>query len=362
MDSIESTAVKQLILKFPVTEMAARKTTDTNWNESLFVYRIDNGIEKITVPKNIEDFTDNLLMISLLKVFETKRWQPVLSATDLPKAVFTTKEGAFFAGYVSASLSEETGPLNDGTSKYSKGVRAYQTYSVEKAYGKARHLKTGGQAKLTAKLSEMKGFTSTYWGLRGSLVALFKSIKPAKVTDLKTYVLSKNELLKNVKTKLQYENGGCYRPQELEYLASRYQNAKTKLNEFLATLDNPSDTLAEKFDEIYAPVKTIVDRADSEIKANLASRARILFPQDKKKSTIQWTKRPLLEKLTTLDEEKLKVFRPETLPGISPEPVTQLDDETTEELLHRRYASASEDKQALEVIKSWFATFEDDLE
>jgi hypothetical protein len=314
----------------------------------------------VTVPKNIEVFSESLMMMSLLKIFEIKKWQPVLSSKELPKAVLETKEGAFFAGFVSGALRSETGPINDGTSKYAKGVKAFQTYSVEKAYGKARHLKTGGMTKVTERLSVMKGFSQEYWGLRGSIVTLFKSLPPAKVTNLETYLLSKPELMKNIKTKLHYENGGCFRPEELSFLSAKYTDAKSALTGFISQLDNPTEDLALRFDQLYAPVKTKVDAADNEIKANLASRARILFPQDKKKSTITWAKLPLVEKLLSLSEDKKKAFYPETLPGIIVAPELRSEYEDLEAFVSARYPQTAKNESIKEVVFSWFSNFEEE--
>jgi hypothetical protein len=360
LDSIESAAVKQLIQKFPITEMAARGINESEWTDSLFVVKQDGNTNKITVPKNIETFSESLMMMSLLKIFEIKKWQPVLSTKELPKAVLETKEGAFFAGFVSGALREETGELNDGTSKYAKGVKAFQTYSVEKAYGKAKHLRTGGMAKVTERLSVMKGFSQAYWGLRGSIVTLFKSLPPAKVTNLETYVLSKSELLKNIKTRLHYENGGCYRPEELAFMATKYQVARNALTGFIASLDHPTEDLAKRFDQLYAPVKTLVDAADNEIKANLASRARILFPPEKKKATIAWAKKPLVEKLLDLSEDKKKTFYPETLPGIMVAPELRSEYEDLESFVSARYPQTANNESIKEVVFSWFSNFEEE--
>jgi hypothetical protein len=340
--------------------MAARGINESEWTDSLFVVKQDGPVNKVTVPKNIEAFSESLIMMSLLKIFEIKQWQPVLSTKELPKAVLETKEGAFFAGFVSGALRSETGPINDGTSKYAKGVKAYQTYSVEKAFGKARHLKTGGMTRVTERLSVMKGFSQEYWGLRGSIVTLFKSLPPAKVTNLETYMLSKSELMKNIKTKLHYENGGCYRSEELAFLSIKYFIAKSALTGFISRLDNPTEDLAKRFDQEYAPVKALVDTADNEIKANLASRARVLFPQDKKKSTITWAKLPLTEKLLTLSEEKKKAFYPETLPGIMVSPEIRSEYEDLESFVSARYPQVAKNESIKEVVFSWFSTFEEE--
>jgi hypothetical protein len=339
----------------------ARNMTNTNWTETLFVSNKKGDQTFVTVPKNIEDFRDSLMMMSILKAYELKQWIPSLSSVELPKAVLDTKEGAFFAGFVAAATCEQTGQLHDASTKYGRGIRAFQLFSVEKKVGKLRHLKTGGMEALTERLSNMKGFTQMYWGMRGSLVTLFKSLKPVKATDLKTYVKSKEELLKTVKTRLHYENGGCYRPEELTYLADRYQSQKGGLNAFIARLERPDESLAERFEEIYAPVKTMVETADNEIKANLAARSRILFPNDNRKQTQTWIRKPLSEKLAGLSDEKLKEFLPETLPGIIAKPVPISGDvRKRNSLLGHRYDTVK-DELAMGVVTSWYANFDSSL-
>jgi len=209
----------------------------------------------------------------------------------------------------------------------------------------------------------MKGFTTTYWGLRSTITALFKSLPVIEVTDLSTYVRSKEELLKTVKTRLACENGGCYRPEELRFLSGRYNKAKATLNGFLARIERPDEELATHFDELYAPVKTIVDAADNEIKANLASRARILFPNDNKKKSQQWAKKTLAEKLSDLPEDKLKEFVPETLPGIMALPVAvEGNSKQRSEAITRRYKPSADSESAQEVVTSWYSSFDSSLE
>jgi hypothetical protein len=336
----------------------ARNVTNTNWDESLFVSKLVNNQMMVTLPCNIEDFRESTMLMAILKVYELKNIIPSLSTKDLPKAVLETKEGAFFAGFVSAATRSTTGPLEQGTSKYSRGIRAFQIYCVEQKYGKARQLRTGGHDSLNKRLSEMKGFTTQFWGLRSTITALFKSLRPVPVSDVETYVRSKEELLKTIKTRLACENGGCYRAEELRFLAARYGRAKEMLNAFTARLNRPDEELATHFDELYAPVKTIVETADSEIKANLASRARILFPNDNKKKTQQWIKKTLADKLSDLDESKLSEFMPETLPGIRALPVdVQGTPEQVQQAIRRRYVQCADDQNAQEVITSWYSNF-----
>jgi hypothetical protein len=357
VDSIESATIKSLLSKFPMSEVSARGINATDWTKSVFALKEEGGETRLTFPRNIENFTDSLLIMSLIKLCELNNWIPTLSESDVPKAVLETKEGAFFAGFVTASTRSETGPMNTGTTKFSKGIKSFQCFSVEKSLGKPMHLRTGGMDKLTERLSEMKGFTKEHWGLRASIVSLFKSVKPAKVTELATYFRSKNEIMKNIKTKLQYENGGCFRPEELVYLADRYEAAKAMLTTFLSKLDNPTEDLAKTFNEEYSRVKIRIDAADNDIKANLAARARILFPMDKKKKSVVWAKSSITEKLQSLEEEKLAVFRPESLPGINAK-VTNLSFEKDSEAFVLAKFGEDQEDTADEVISSWYNSFE----
>jgi hypothetical protein len=341
----------------------ARNVTNTNWDESLFVSKQVNNQNMVTVPMNIEAFRESTIMMAILKIFELKGSIPSLSRSELPPAVIETKEGAFFAGFVSAATRKTTGPLEQGTSKYSRGIRAFQIYCVEQRYGKARHLRSGGLDSLNKRLSEMKGFTTQWWGLRSTITALFKSLKPVEVSNIESYVRSKEELQKTIKTRLQSENGGCYRAEELRYLATRYSHAKTMLNTFVARLSRPDEELAEHFDELYAPVKTAIETADNEIKANLAARARILFPNDNKKKTQQWIKKTLVEKLYDLSEDKLQEFLPETLPGIRAIPVTvEGTPQQIQLAIQRRYNQCADSESAQEVITSWYSSFDSSIE
>jgi len=176
---------------------------------------------------------------------------------------------------------------------------------------------------------------------------------------LQTFVKSKEELTKAVKTRLHFENGGCYRPEELSYLSERYQGVKEILNLFLVRMERPDESFARDFEEIYAPVKTAIDSADSEIRANLASRARILFPNDNKKKTQTWAKKALSEKLLDLSDDKLKEFVPESLPGISANPIPIEGDNPTikNQAIQRRYSTLSSEG-AREVVTSWYASFD----
>jgi len=342
-------------------EYSTRHTGSTAHAETLFAAETRDGVTFVTVPKNIEVFENNLLMKSILKIYERKSWIPVLSSKELPSAVLETKDGAFFAGFVYASLQSETGPLNTDTSKWAKGVKAFQTYSVEKVYGKPVHLRTGGMSKLTAKLSEMKGFTRDHWSLRATIAGLFRSIPGARVTELHTYMAPKSEIIKGIKTKFVYQNGGIFRPEEIQYLDSRYNDAKELLSGFLSELDAPSPRFVEEFGARYSRVKQAVDRADSEIRPTAVERSKIAFPTDKSRRAAAFAKKPLGEKLMDIREERLVHFLPESLPGIMRTGDRSTHRVGTVEWKADHYGHSAGNDAAESVIDSWYASYDASL-
>jgi len=129
-----------------------------------------------------------------------------------------------------------------------------------------------------ARLSDMKGFTREYWGLRGTLAALLKTIKPAKVSDLKTYFLPKSEVMKHIKTKLPYENGGLFRAEEISYLSAGFSDTKNDLNEFIMKIENPTEEFIMEFQKEYAPIKTRIEQAEQSIRLLAVNRSKKTLP------------------------------------------------------------------------------------
>jgi len=346
-----------MLESFPTSEQQARSVGTTDWNKTLFLSHNKDGKVYVTVPKNIETFMENLLMISILKLFEYKNWIPVLSETELPSAVLETKDGAFFAGFVGAADLLETGPMNTGTSKYSKGAKAYQLYCVQKAFGKSTHLRTGGMDKLRGILTEMKGFTKNYWSFRQTIINLFNEIPVARVTHLETYMKSKADIMKGIKTKLAYDNGGVYRPEEIAYLNDYFRTEKRQLEEFLLLLDHPSRDLAENWQQRYGVVATALKRVDEACRATGAARARVLFPSDKRRATLQFLKLSLTEKIQTFAPERKALFAPETLPGISAVGDARPQDAIgSHAWIQGMYPDIQQDT-GVAVLSTWYRTF-----
>jgi hypothetical protein len=310
--------MERLLAKFPTTEMESRAVKDSDWKDSLFILKREGNTTYVTIPKNLESFADNLFMIALLKHMINRRWILQVSTKELPTSVFETSEAAYFAGFVAQSCLETTGECIKGISKFSKGARAFQTFSIEKKYGKQSYLRTGGMDSLLKRLSVMAGFTKDYWGLRGTIAAIWREATPCRVTNLETYLRPKQEILKVIKTKLAYENGGLFRPEEIAYLDEKYADTKQAITQFVNRLDKPSEDLATNFDKEYAKVKTLVDQCDNAMKTIGASRAKTLFPQGKKKKDINYRKKQLAEKITDIESDEILIsFLPEALPGIN---------------------------------------------
>jgi hypothetical protein len=281
------------------------------------------------------------------------KWVIQKSSKELPVSVFDSAEGPFFAGYIAAALQERTGPYTKGTTRFSKGYASFQTFSVEKAYGKAFWLRTGGQENLMQRLSSMKGFTKDYWGLRGTIAALLKSIKPIKVSDINTYFLPKSEIVKHIRTKLPFENGGLFRTEEISYLSERYSTVKTMITKFMVMIDNPTEDFIEHFLEAYTPLKTAFESVDREIKLLAVNRSKELFPQGKKKGLLKFKALSLDEKIESLNEEKQRMFVPESLPGIKRTKDSE-EEIGTPDWYNEVYEASSAKSHAVEVISSWY--------
>jgi hypothetical protein len=269
--------------------------------------------------------------------------------------VLESGEGAYFAGFVAAASCEKTGERVNGNTRFSKGVAAFQSFSVEKKYGKVPYLRTGGMDDLMRRLSVMKGFTKEYWGMRGTLAALFKMIDPIEVDYLTSYFMPKSEVMKCVRTKLAFENGGLFRTEEIAYLSGRYSQVRQLISEFEMKLENPTEEFIKTFSREYSPVKTAVERVDKEIKLLAVARSKALFPPGKKKGLMKFKALALEDKLETLANEKESLFCPESLPGISKDGESS---HTTGTSAWRRagYSSYAIDP-AKEVIDSWYDKF-----
>jgi hypothetical protein len=354
-NSSDLSSIERLLKKFPTTEMESRMIKDDKWSDTLFILREEGNQKLITLPKNIESFADNLFMIAIVKLCVLMNWTIQLSTKDMPTAVVDSPENAFIAGFIAGASLKVTGARVKGSTRFTKGIQAFQTFSVEKEMGKQPHLRTGGMDALLQRLSLMKGFTKDYWGIRGSLAALFRQIPPVKVSEIQTFMLPKSDIMKAIRTKLSFENGGLFRSQEIAYFNERYAANIQTIRAFNASLDTPSEDLAKTFTTKYAAVKTLIDSIDSSVKLIAINRSKILFPEGKKKAITKFKAKPLLEKIELLEEDKRVPFLPESLPGISRDGTSQHAEGTItwKRAVYSSYTSES----AKEIIDSWWSTF-----
>jgi len=355
-NTADAPTFERLLKKFPTTEMESRAISANDWKDTLFTLRKESDEELITFPKNVESFADNLFLLSILKLAILKRWKIQLSSKELDTKVLESGEGAFFAGFIAGACMRETGERVNGNTRFSKGVSAFQSFSVEKKYGKVPYLRTGGMDDLLKRLSVMKGFTKEYWGLRGTLAALFKMVKPIEVTNLKTYFMPKQEVMKHIRTKLVYENGGLFRTEEIAALSGRYSAVKELVTEFEMKLDNPTEEFIINFQKNYAPIKTAIEMVDREIKLLAVARSRILFPTGNKKGIKKFKALSLEDKLETVAEDKPTLFEPDSLPGISKDGTSSAK-EGTPKWRAEVYKTAYLIPPAREVIDSWYTKF-----
>lgn len=295
-------------------------------------------------------------MISLLQLCVVKQWKIQLSSKELDHSVFESNEGAFVAGFIAGSMMKKTGPYTNGTTRYSKGIASFQTYSVEKKFGKVPWLRTGGMDNLMSRLSGMKGFNKDYWGLRGTLAAILKSVDPIEVSDIKTYFLPKSEVMKHIKTKLPYENGGLFRSEEIAFLSAGFSGVKDELNEFLMKLEHPTEEFILNFQSEYAPIKSAIERAESRVRLLAVNRSKELFPPGKKKSIMKFKAQSLEDKLETLGEDKPHLFAPESLPGIKS--IGESKKKPGSQAWRAEvYSSVYQNPLARDVVDSWYTKF-----
>jgi len=309
--------VKALLEKFPRTEEAARGIKDSDWRKSVFTTHQEGNRTIFLVPKNLESYSDNLLMIALLQAVSLLGYTIQPSETEVPTAVLKTTDGEYFCGYVAQAMKEFTGPREKRTSKFYRGVLSFQCSSLRKAVGDRRMHLFDVEHTPGRKLAEMSGFTKDYWGLRGSISSIFSALTPNKWNEEATYLLPKEILeQKVVRRKLPFDNGGVYTPEEILYFKDYFAKEVKQVENFHASLAVPTNTLAREFWNLYDPVQTALKGISAAIGNVYISRARIAFPVNKGKKNIAFLKLSLREKLRSeISEDNLEEWSPNQLPG-----------------------------------------------
>jgi hypothetical protein len=348
-----------MVDKFPQTAQAARGIKETDWQSRLFVLHEMDSQTWLPVPRNLADFSENLLMITILKIATSLGWSIHMSEVDLPSSVLKTDKGMYFAGYTSMALSKETGHRIKPSNLYEKGQLRCQTDAVIESVGtRNTHIRKVEHSPGKI-LSEMAGFTRKWWGLRGVLSTLFASLPKPKATNIASYMLVGGELIgKVVRNKLPYSNGGIYRTAELAYFDKKYANTKKKLEEIQTSSKAPTEDFArsfwDKIDSLAGECKDI----EKALGGIFAARARVLFRgNSKKKSDIKWNQLPLDDKLSSLSvQDYTRLFTPINLPGFTKSLAKADDTDSLDEFCKLRFRLNEEDNlydDKLEVCRSY---------
>lgn len=359
MGQISNEVVRQLLGKFPSSEAAARKIVTNSSERELFTTYKEGEKTFIVVPKNLESFADNLLLISILKASQILGYEPVVGEKELPVAVLKTNDGDYFAGYVYQSMESSTGPRQKGSSKFWKGCAAFQTKSVEACAGKNRsHLiltdHTPGK-----KLAAMQCFVKEYWGVRAHISAVFSALPTKPWTCQASYLKPQAQLEAQVVVRrLPFDNGGVYSSEEVAYFRSYFANDIGLVEGFHNSLSTPTDDLASHFWEKYDPCMKAVRRIKDSLNDVFVTRARVLFPvvkQGKKKS--KWSSYSLADKLAELAEQgKLEAFMPNKLPGFARLLPTTAAAATTDAHCRQKWRLlANHDELRLRIVESYEA-------
>jgi len=214
-------------------------------------------------------------------------------------------------------LSEETGPRIKAGSLYEKGQLYCQTEAVNAHVGKRNGHIRKVEHSVGKILSEMTGFTREWWSTRSSISTLFNELPKPKATNLSTYMLTGGELIgKIVRKSLPFDNGGIFRPEELQYLNKVYETVKGDLMQLHKLCKNPSEEFAENFWDYVDQLATTSKMIEKDLGSLYAARAKVLFRgNSKKKADVKWNQLTLDEKISSLAiDESRRLFTPTNLP------------------------------------------------
>jgi hypothetical protein len=215
-----------------------------------------------------------------------------------------------------------------------------------------------GVDKLNKRLSAMTGFTKEWWSCRNSIGILFRSLdlKKPRQTDLITFWRSKEELRKNVHTSYTWRNRGVFRPEEIAYLDNRFQEQTESMDEFIRSLDEPSEELTLHYEDQYREARVAIRHCENSVLSTINARAQILFIANaKKKRDVDLNKRKLGDKLHSITNPvNMMVFMPNSLPGImaTVEGLAPMAPQPQDRLM-TLYRGPQDDESAANVIISW---------
>jgi len=353
-----------MVSKFPLNAASARGVKESDWKKNLLVpHKEEDGQIYVPIPKNIGDHSDNLLMITILKIVQEKEWKTIPSDIEVPLAVLKSEKNMFFAGYVAKSYDDEIGPRIKASNQYERGMLSAQTDAVLHHIGKRNgHIRRTDHT-FGKVLAEMRGFTNQYWGLRGAISRLFHDLPKPKISKehSHTFMLSGGELIgKIVRKTLPYSNGGIFRKEELAYFNSMWAKTNEQLMEIHKLCNRPTSVFANEFWERMDLLSDKVKEIEKQTGTVYAQRAKYLFRTgSKKKVDIKWTKMSLDDKLSeTSPDELRRLFSPLDLPGFPKTAGTIGENSLDDQYLADKYRIRDDDPYCHEKL-ALSATYED---
>jgi hypothetical protein len=337
------------LAKFPESAVAAKDIKETNWQERLFVPHRDGDKVIVPVPKNINDFSENYLVISILKIIQIRGWEACKSSLEVKTTVLKHEKNMFFAGYVAGCMHDTCGKRIKASNAYERGVLSAQTDAVIASVGNRNAHIRKTEHTCGKILSEMGGFVREHWATRSAIAMLFKDLPMPKLApeDLPSYMLTGGELIgKIVRKSLPHSNGGIFRKEELAYLNGKYAATQQMLDDIHRHCKAPGSDFANHFWEYIDELSSKAKQIEKDLGVLYAHRAKVLFRQgSKKKADIKWIRLSLEEKIDQLSLSELgKLFDPCGLPGFTPVTGQARNEDEFEEWLTKKYRLNTSDE------------------
>jgi hypothetical protein len=303
------TAVELLKAKIPTTpdKVVVGAKEEKGVNFSTFS---GEGMRKyIVLPKNLHEMTNSHLMQAVMGSIQILDLAPIQGTTDMSiDSLIPSKEnkGIFILGFVSVCLAGITGRMNTSGSRWGKGVKCAQLTRIHQVNKNSPHLHQNKVSLPTFMDKHYKRFQKADWAVRSRICSLImQSLNIVKITDIETYVRSKDYIVQNViKSTFSWENGGLYTEEEIAFVKDEVSNAKIGYENFILSLEKPVSDLAINFWSIYKKTMQPLETYITFYSTKSAERAKILFPPGKAKNK-SWQQTSLKDKLRSIDTDKL---------------------------------------------------------
>lgn len=318
--------VKEMVNLFRNKEISVGQIglADNEYLSQAFGYtetKID-GVKRLRValPNNLEQFADEQLVIALIHMLDKLDVEYVISSADLSSKVFSfdRSKKQEIVGYISLLSQDmiESFPTEGGS--FGKGRRAaIADYLTDHRHTQAWFKNIG--ANLNGIFTSLVGIRCPNRDFFARIKALIiRRRKEIKAKCLSIFLKTKEQLRQEViKTKLPFENGGLYTPEEISYFKNHFKEQIDKYNSWIDKIPSMSDDQVSKFDQEYkaakAPLKPLIDICDTI--SDL--RKPVLYQLGKKsKMATKYNKLSISEKIEKMDpQEYIRLFCVERVLG-----------------------------------------------